>query len=188
MFALVKLPYTLYSMYSCAVCKLGVKYWNSVKGNPVRTTWTNCKYRNKRRFSSLAHMWLLWLYSTLDCYCRGAMQVQPRTNLYCFFTKMFLVSEDSLNTVVYTLKLRVALLQQPMLQIQIRMNPRWLKSAGSGSGSSRAKTTHKNRKKVEKFLVLKCWMFCFEGFEGFSCSMDAILIQKILIFFQLLFF
>jgi hypothetical protein len=41
---------------------------------------------------------------------------------------------------------------------------------------------------MKKFFVLKCWMFCFEGFEGFSCCKDAILIQNILIFFQLLFF
>jgi hypothetical protein len=33
----------------------------------------------------------------------------------------------------------------------------------SGSGSSRAKMAHKNRKKLKKFNVLKCWMFSFEG-------------------------
>jgi hypothetical protein len=33
----------------------------------------------------------------------------------------------------------------------------------SGSGSRRAKMTHKNRKKIEKFYVLKFWMFSFEG-------------------------
>jgi hypothetical protein len=34
--------------------------------------------------------------------------------------------------------------------------------AGSGSGSRRAKITHKY-KKVKNFHVLKCWMFSFEG-------------------------
>jgi hypothetical protein len=33
----------------------------------------------------------------------------------------------------------------------------------SGSGSRRAKMTHKSRKKVKKFHVLKCWMFSFES-------------------------
>jgi hypothetical protein len=31
-----------------------------------------------------------------------------------------------------------------------------------GSGCRRVKMTHKNRKKVKKFYVLKCWMFSFE--------------------------
>jgi hypothetical protein len=35
--------------------------------------------------------------------------------------------------------------------------------SGSGSGSRRAKITHKKRKKVNKFHVLNCWMFSFEG-------------------------
>jgi hypothetical protein len=34
--------------------------------------------------------------------------------------------------------------------------------SGSGSGSSRQKLPIKT-KKVEKFHVLKCWMFSFEG-------------------------
>jgi hypothetical protein len=33
----------------------------------------------------------------------------------------------------------------------------------SGSGSRRAKMIHKSRKKIKKFHVLKCWMFCFES-------------------------
>jgi hypothetical protein len=33
----------------------------------------------------------------------------------------------------------------------------------AGSGSRRAKMTHKNRKKVKNFHVLKCWMFFFEN-------------------------
>ncbi len=33
----------------------------------------------------------------------------------------------------------------------------------SGSGSRRVKMTHKIRKKIKKFHVLKCWMFSFEG-------------------------
>ncbi len=32
----------------------------------------------------------------------------------------------------------------------------------SGSGSRRAKMTHKNRKKLKNF-IFKCWMFSFEG-------------------------
>ncbi len=41
----------------------------------------------------------------------------------------------------------------------------------AGSGSRRAKMTHKNRK-IKKF-VLKCWMFYFED-EGFSCSLGVL--------------
>jgi hypothetical protein len=33
----------------------------------------------------------------------------------------------------------------------------------SGSGSRRAKMTHKNRKKVQNFHVFMYWMFSFEG-------------------------
>jgi hypothetical protein len=33
----------------------------------------------------------------------------------------------------------------------------------SGSGSRRAKMTHKSRKKFEKVHVLKCWMASFES-------------------------
>jgi hypothetical protein len=33
----------------------------------------------------------------------------------------------------------------------------------SGSGSRGAKVTHKNRKKLRNFRVLKCSMFSFEG-------------------------
>jgi hypothetical protein len=34
----------------------------------------------------------------------------------------------------------------------------------SGSGSRRVKITHKiERKKGNKFNILKCWMFSFEG-------------------------
>jgi hypothetical protein len=33
----------------------------------------------------------------------------------------------------------------------------------SGSGSRRAKMTHKGRKIIKKFHVLKCWMFSFES-------------------------
>jgi hypothetical protein len=33
----------------------------------------------------------------------------------------------------------------------------------SGFGSRRAKMTHRNRKKITKFHVLKRWMFSFEG-------------------------
>jgi hypothetical protein len=29
------------------------------------------------------------------------------------------------------------------------------------------------KKKVQKFHVLQCWMFSFEG-EGFSCSLDVL--------------
>jgi hypothetical protein len=37
----------------------------------------------------------------------------------------------------------------------------WIRD--SESGPRRAKMTHKNRKKVKKFHVLKFWMFSFEG-------------------------
>jgi hypothetical protein len=42
---------------------------------------------------------------------------------------------------------------------------------GSGSGFRRAKMTHKNRKKVNKFDFLKYWMSLLMA-EGFSCSLD----------------
>ena len=35
--------------------------------------------------------------------------------------------------------------------------------SGSGSGSRRAKITHKSRKKLVKVHVLKCWMASFES-------------------------
>ncbi len=35
--------------------------------------------------------------------------------------------------------------------------------SGSGSGSRRAKMTHKKVEKIKKFHVLKCWMFSFES-------------------------
>ncbi len=35
----------------------------------------------------------------------------------------------------------------------------------SGSGSRMAKITHKSRKKIKKFHVLKCWMFSFESWR-----------------------
>ncbi len=35
----------------------------------------------------------------------------------------------------------------------------------SRSGSRRAKTDHKNRKKLRNFLFLKCWMFSFKGWR-----------------------
>jgi hypothetical protein len=44
---------------------------------------------------------------------------------------------------------------------------------GFGSGSRRAKMTHKNKKKVQNFHVLKYWMFSFEA-EGFSCSLGVL--------------
>ncbi len=40
--------------------------------------------------------------------------------------------------------------------------------AVSGSGSRRAKMTHKNRKKYR--IVLKCWMFSFEGWTAFPVA------------------
>jgi hypothetical protein len=43
-----------------------------------------------------------------------------------------------------------------------------------GSGSRRAKMTHKKSRKVNKFHFLKYWMFSFEGPEGFSCSVDVL--------------
>ncbi len=33
----------------------------------------------------------------------------------------------------------------------------------SGSGSRRAKMTHKSRKKLRNFMILKFWMFSFES-------------------------
>jgi hypothetical protein len=43
-------------------------------------------------------------------------------------------------------------------------DPDWILNQviGSGYGSRRAKITHKIRKKVKKFHVLKCWMFSFD--------------------------
>ncbi len=51
----------------------------------------------------------------------------------------------------------------------------WFWSTGSRSGSRRAKTTHRNRKKEkEKFHVLKCWMFSVEGWRRLLCSLNVI--------------
>ncbi len=44
----------------------------------------------------------------------------------------------------------------------------------SVSGSRRAKMTHKNRKKLRKFMFLKCWMFFFKGSRILSCSLDVL--------------
>ncbi len=55
----------------------------------------------------------------------------------------------------------------------------WLSGVpGSVSGSSRAKKTHKNRKKFINFIFFKCWKVCFEGWRLFlylawtSCNFD----------------
>jgi hypothetical protein len=43
----------------------------------------------------------------------------------------------------------------------------------SGSGSRRAKMTHKRRKNTKFYaLSLKCWMFSLRT-EGFCCSLDV---------------
>jgi hypothetical protein len=41
--------------------------------------------------------------------------------------------------------------------------------SGSGSESRRAKINHKNREKVRKFHVMKCWIF----FRGLKASPEA---------------
>ncbi len=33
--------------------------------------------------------------------------------------------------------------------------------------------THKNRKKIKKFQVLKCWMFSLRA-EGFFCGLEVL--------------
>jgi hypothetical protein len=45
-----------------------------------------------------------------------------------------------------------------------------------GSGSRRAKMTHKNRKKVQNFHVLKCWNAggSLLRAEGLSCSLGVL--------------
>jgi hypothetical protein len=43
----------------------------------------------------------------------------------------------------------------------------------SGSGYRRAKMTHKRRKQIRNFYVLKCWMFYFLTAEGFFCNLDS---------------
>jgi hypothetical protein len=66
-------------------------------------------------------------------------------------------------------------------QVQVTRSlsdPDWISSVDpypdpdseSGSKSRRAKITQKNRKKVKKFHVLKCWMFSFDGLKAF-CSL-----------------
>jgi hypothetical protein len=48
----------------------------------------------------------------------------------------------------------------PGLRIRIRIGSRF--NRVSGSGSRRAKMTHKSRKKFSKY-ILKCWMASFES-------------------------
>jgi hypothetical protein len=45
--------------------------------------------------------------------------------------------------------------------------------SGSGSGSRRAKMTHKRRKKFVKVHALKCWMASLRA-EGFFCNLDIL--------------
>jgi hypothetical protein len=49
-----------------------------------------------------------------------------------------------------------------VLRIQIRIGSGFNHVSGSGFGSRRATMTHKSRK-IQKFHVLKCWLFSFEG-------------------------
>jgi hypothetical protein len=59
---------------------------------------------------------------------------------------------------------------------QIKIGSRFNKVSGSVSGSGfgirikKAKMTHKNRKKIKKFHVLKCWMFSFRGLKASSVA------------------
>ncbi len=46
---------------------------------------------------------------------------------------------------------------------------------GFRSGYRRAKITYKNKKKVKKFHVLKCWMFSFEGLESFPVAWTSLM-------------
>ncbi len=73
------------------------------------------------------------------------------------------------------------------IRIRIRIGSGSNGVPGSGYGSRRAKITHKNRKKVNKFHYLKCWMFSFEGWRLFSCSLDVlyrgVIVKKILLYF-----
>ncbi len=65
--------------------------------------------------------------------------------------------------------------------------PKLILSAGSGSGPAlvmrirtrmlEGKMNLKKRKKVKKCIVMKCWMFSFEGYRGFSCSLDILKAQ-----------
>ncbi len=85
----------------------------------------------------------------------------------------------------------------------IRIGPGFNRASGSGSGSesgsgsSRAKMTHKSRKKLVKVHVLKGWTLLRA--EGFLCNFDILygglgigklqfLIQKNLNFFSAVFF
>jgi hypothetical protein len=53
----------------------------------------------------------------------------------------------------------------PVFRIRIWTGSGFNQVSGSGSGSRRAKMTHKNRKKVKKFQCLKYGMFSFEGWR-----------------------
>ncbi len=63
-------------------------------------------------------------------------------------------------------------LSVPVLQIRIRMGPHWFWSAGSGSGSRRAKMNH-SRKKWRNFMS---WIagYSLLRAECFSCSLDVL--------------
>jgi hypothetical protein len=73
----------------------------------------------------------------------------------------------------------------PFLHYQVHYLPVFRIRIGSGfnqvsgsrfwiwiRGSRGTKMTRKDRKKVKKFHVVKCWMFSFD--EGFSCSLDVL--------------
>ncbi len=55
--------------------------------------------------------------------------------------------------------------------IWFRMNPHWFLSAGSGSGSRRAKKTHKSSKSSEIFMFWSAGWYLLSA-EGFCCCLD----------------
>ena len=52
---------------------------------------------------------------------------------------------------------------EPDLYSMGSVDPDPYSESGTGSGSMRAKMTHKSRKKLVKVHVLKCWMASFES-------------------------
>jgi hypothetical protein len=57
----------------------------------------------------------------------------------------------------------------------VSLDPYQDPNSQSGSGSRRAKMTHKNIKKINKFLFLKCWMFSLLGLKASPVAWTSII-------------
>ncbi len=120
--------------------------------------------------------WPLWhslgKARTAACTCRHSCPpVKYNWRLYCtiFYMSLFVQVRYLYNTFMRRHKMQRSA-TTPVLRIRIGSGFNGV----PGSGSRRAKMTHKSRKKL-KIYFLKCWMFSFEGWkEGFFCSLGVL--------------